>query len=59
MTIHLTCPCGAEMTIEDGSEDRVEMALAMWFSRHAGHRQYARGGQVAGPSVPYTGSPHG
>jgi hypothetical protein len=34
MEIQLTCRCGAEMNIQDGSEDRVGLALAFWFANH-------------------------
>lgn len=34
MTIHITCPCGAEVNIEDGSEDRIEAVVTLWFRYH-------------------------
>lgn len=49
MTVNVICPCGAELNIEDGSEDRIVPVLTLWFEHHAGHRQLrelARGGRV-------------
>lgn len=43
MTINTTCGCGSELTIEDGSEDRIIPVMTLWFEAHAGHQAAAPG----------------
>ena len=58
MTVHVICPCGAELSIDDASELATTTLMSTWYEKHPHVGPLPAVGPAQWPALPPLAGDH-